>query len=206
MSVIAIFLLSPGGWAALAACATAIAAIPAFAVALSQLLEARRLRTERFQPYVVAYLAPIDARPKFIDLVIKNTGLTAATDIQVTFAKPLDSAALAKAGHSPIKLPEKIPVLVPGQEWRCFWDFLPERREAGLDLDNAATVSFKDWRRRTPFGPYTYDIDWQAQFDQSFIQIHGLHDVALELKAIRKLMREKNSHEMRRQRPRESSE
>jgi len=188
MSVIAIFLLSPGGWAALAACATAVAAIPALAVAVSQPLEARRLRTERFQPYVVVYLTPIDVRPHFIDLVIKNTGLTAATDVQVKFAKPLESAALGKAGHSPIKLPKQIPVLVPGQEWRCFWDYMPERREAGLDLDNVATVNFKDWRRHTAFGPYTYDIDWQAQFNQSFIEIHGLHDIALELKAIRKLM------------------
>lgn len=188
--IIASFLLSPGGWAALAACITAAVAVVAAGIALSQLSEARRLRREQSQPYVVVFLGAIEGDPQHMDLVIKNTGSTAATDVRATFSQPLDSGALAPE-HSPIKVPDRIPVLVPGQEWRSFWDFLPARTDAGLALENVATVCFKDWRGKDSFGPYTFEIDWQAEIDRGFVIRRGMHELVREIEQIRQMLHRK---------------
>ena len=43
-------------------------------------------------------------------------------------------------------MPETLPVLVPGQEWRTFWDTTFDRRESDLPRRHEATVKFKDSR------------------------------------------------------------
>jgi hypothetical protein len=70
-------------WSALAESITAIVALSAGVIASRQLREARRLRLEQAQPYVVAYAEHTPAGPFTIDIVIRNFGTTAAYDIEV---------------------------------------------------------------------------------------------------------------------------
>ena len=96
LSAAAEFIMSPGGWTGLAACITAAVAIGAAIIGRNQLSEARRLRKEQAQPYVVVFLSQIEGDAQHMDLVIKNFGKTAATDVRVAFPVALESGALAR--------------------------------------------------------------------------------------------------------------
>ena len=181
--------LTPDAWTSLATwtgvlVATA-AATAAVVVGRRQLDEAQRLRNEQAQPYVVVFADDSGGDPRHIDLVIKNFGQTAATDIRVTFSEPLHSAVLEE--QSPIKVPEVIPVLVPGQEWRTFWDFTPRRDASDLPRRYDAEVRFKDARGKQEFD-YQFVFDWQALIDRGFIDIRTLHDAARALDEISKTL------------------
>jgi hypothetical protein len=65
-------------WTALATWVTADVALDAGIIALRQLGEARRLRLEQAQPYVVAYMEPSAGAWWLIDLVVRNFDTTAA--------------------------------------------------------------------------------------------------------------------------------
>jgi hypothetical protein len=106
-------------WSALAGWATAAVALIAGGVAVGQLGEARRLRLEQAQPYVVVFMEASAAGSWYVDLVIRNFGTTATHDVRLE----IEPAPHRHAGRSGVVwLPESIPVLVPGQEWRTFWD------------------------------------------------------------------------------------
>src|SRR5262245_14565535 len=74
---------TPEDWTAAAAWVTAFVAIAAAVVGLGQLAEARRVRLEQSQPYVVIFMEPSRAGTYFIDLVVRNFGTTAAYDVRV---------------------------------------------------------------------------------------------------------------------------
>ena len=180
------FLMSPGGWTALAACVAASVAIIAAIIGGWQLSEARTLRLEQAQPYVVVFTDESGGDPRHIDLVIKNLGSTAAQDVCVTFSSPLHSAVLQE--HSPIKTPSLIPVLVPGQEWRTFWDFTPARAAASeMPREYSADIAFRDSRGKKSFR-FTFEIDWQVLIDGAFVTIYTVHDAARALREISALM------------------
>jgi hypothetical protein len=180
------FLMSPNGWTALGACVAAGVAIIAAVIGGWQLFEARRLRREQTQPYVVVFTDESGNDPRHIDLVIKNFGATAAKDVRVTFSAPLDSAVLGEhSAYSPIRTPEVIPVLVPSQEWRTFWDFSPARDEAKeLPRQYTATVVFKDLHRKKPY-EFKFVLDWDVLISRAFVTVRNLHDIgraALEIR------------------------
>lgn len=149
---------SPGAWAALAAWTTAGVAVAAGAVAMGQLGEARRLRLEQAQPYVVAFMADA-SRPKYVDLVIRNFGLTAAADVRVEIDPVPQRSVFAGESWETVSWPARIPVLVPGQEWRTLWDHIPSRDEADLPVRHDAVVRLTDSQRRQAFC-FEYVLDW----------------------------------------------
>jgi hypothetical protein len=101
---------SAEAWAASAAWVTAGVAVAAGVIALSQLGEARRLRLEQAQPYVVVFMADTD-RPKYVDLVIRNFGLTAATDVRVEIDPAPQRSFFAGERWETVSWPTRIPVL-----------------------------------------------------------------------------------------------
>jgi hypothetical protein len=180
--------LPAAAWSALAAWTAVLIALAVGFLARRQLAEARRLRLERSQPYVVVYADESPAGPANIDLVIKNFGLTAATDVRVTFSPPLDSAALSRE-HSPIRTPEAIPVLVPGQEWRTFWDTTHHRhRASGLPTTYTADVAFKDSHGKGDHR-FQFDLDWNVLIDRGFVTVYNEHDAAAALREISQVLR-----------------
>ncbi len=75
------------------------------------------------------------AAPKFMDLVVRNFGATAATDIVLRIDPAPQRATASQEGHEEVWLPDRIRTLVAGQEWREMWDErpatdLPDHHEA----------------------------------------------------------------------------
>lgn len=179
MVLASIWHLSADVWTAIATWVAAIVALVAAAVAgtvgLRQLEEARTLRREESQPYVVVMLDESGIGRSHFDLVIRNTGRTPAYGVRVSFDHPLHSAALPPP-HSPVRTPGEIPVLVPGQEWRTFWDWAGKRVEAGnLPMRYTATVRFRD-TQQNELGPFQFVIDWEIVGMSGSIAVSGLHD------------------------------
>src|ERR1700723_3494589 len=86
--------LTPDAWTAIATWAAVCIALGAAIVGLRQLGEAKRLREAQAQPYVVVFTDDAAGDPQNVDLVIKNFGTTAATNVRVKFSTPLASAVL----------------------------------------------------------------------------------------------------------------
>src|SRR3954465_14518190 len=136
---------SAEAWAALAAWTTAAVAIAAGLIALRQLGETCRVCLGQAQPYVAVFLDWSPAGVGIFDLVVRNFGTTAAGDVVVTITPTPQRLG---GGQKPqeVVLPQAIPTLVPGQEWRTLWDSIFARNEAETDLPDRheAVVVFKD--------------------------------------------------------------
>jgi hypothetical protein len=170
-----------GTWAAVAVALGAV--IVARRIANSQLGDAKRSRREQAQPYVAVYMEHSPTGPFVIDLVIKNFGRTAAHDVKIDF-DPAPKIAATDGEH--LWLPDTIPVLVPGQEWRTFWDTTIARAKSSLPTRYTATVEFSDTRGK--LGPYTFVIDWKHEVERGLVETYGVHHVADALRDIRGLL------------------
>jgi hypothetical protein len=193
VSVLAAALSSwpPEAWTALAAWVTAAIALVAGIVAWRQLSEARRLRREQAQPYVAVFMDHSGADPKFMDLVVRNFGKTAATDIVVRIDPAPQRAAASEGGYEKVWLPDRLPTLVPGQEWREMWDFTPDRAATDLPNHHEAVVTFKD-----PQGGkhcFSYILDWGTIRNRMSVKVYGIHDAAKALREIGKTLSKSDS-------------
>jgi hypothetical protein len=172
--------MSATEWSALAAWAGVLLASVAGVVAMSQLREARRLRRAQAQPYVVAFLDHSETGPWVVDLVIKNFGTTAATDVRLT----IEPAAERAAGErGPVVLPETIPTLVPGQAWRTLWDTTMARAGSELPSRHAAEVTFRDSEGKELI--YGFVLDWEPLMQRDVVTVYGAHHAAEALRDIR---------------------
>ncbi|HEY4268745.1 MAG TPA: hypothetical protein VGM94_11190 [Galbitalea sp.] len=173
---------------AAAAALTFLVAVAAAIVALVQVVEARKTRDEQTRPYVVAYLV----KDRFIlDLVIKNFGTTPARNVRVTSNKEMHRVTPQNAMVDKIELFDSMPVLVPGQEWKTFFDSgrdLAQAKAAGNPHDvYTLTITCDDWRGR-PVEPETFALDWR-QFESILYSTpktiedvaKGVEDIAKEL-------------------------
>jgi len=178
--------ISDAGWSAIAACGGLVLAIAAAIFGYRQFREARRTREEQAQPYVAIYMEPTEADPSAVDLVIKNFGATAAQDIHVTIEPPLKQYA---GGHvADIKVPSLIRTLVPGQDWRTFWDTARARTSEEIPRHHTVTIDFEDTRERR-LGPYNFDLDWDAVIDRGYLVTYGMHELARAVRDIRDLLK-----------------
>lgn len=177
---------SPETWSAIAAWVTAGIAVVAGTVAWSQLREARRLRREQAQPYVAVFMDHSAADPQFLDLVIRNFGTTAATNVVVQIDPKPQRASASEVGHRDVWMPERIPTLVPAQEWRQLWDHTPTRVETELPERHSATVTFRDSRNEEH--RFEYDLDWGATRSRMYVTTYGIHHGVKALRDIRKIL------------------
>jgi hypothetical protein len=180
---------SPASWSAVAACVGVLLALIGGMVAFGQLSEARRLRLEQAQPYVVVSMEGSPAGSWVIDLVIKNLGQTAATDVRLKFTPALQRAAPPGSNITAVAIPDSIPLLVPGQEWRTLWDTTQARKDSKLPDEHTVSVTFRDLRGKQSFGPFTFVLDWKIT-QRDVVSVHGMHDAAGALQDIRSLLRD----------------
>jgi hypothetical protein len=173
--------ISNPAWTALAAWAAVGLALLAGLVAFFQLREARRLRAAQAQPYVAIYTEENAAVWTAIDLVIKNFGATVAMDIRVA----IDPAPQRAAGGSieDVWTPQTIETLVPGQEWRTFWDTTLGREESELPSRYDAKLVFAD-TNGAQFN-YAFVLDWEPLTKRGAIVASTPHDGVQALEAIR---------------------
>jgi len=186
--------LSDGAdWATIiAAVGTLVAALIAFLA----ILEARRLNTEKSQPYVVASLEPHDQVPWFMELVVRNLGQTAATDVVLRFdPQPVRTRKTDEGEQKPILLPDSFPVLVPGQRWSTSWDSIFDRHKSDLPKRHEVTITYKgiDGKEQTPT---RFVLDWDTYFNRGHLGIKTLNNVAQELSGINSQLQKMLSPEL----------
>lgn len=181
--------LSPEVWTAFGTCVAGGAAVVALVVAviagLRQLGEAQRLRREQAQPYVAVFIDETGTGIHQYDLVVKNFGATAATDVRVKITPKPRSANLrnSEVEHW-LKVPDTIPVLVPGQQWDAYWDWSGALDEAkDLPRTYEAEVSFSDSRGHH-VDTYRFVLDWEALIARGSQTRYGIHHVAHALQDI----------------------
>lgn len=172
----------PTDWTALAAGVTATTAVVAGTVALLQLRHARALRREQAQPYVVAYMDTWGPDPRFVDIVIRNFGSTLARDVRITMT-PSPQQAIAGEDPEDVWLPDSIPALVPGQEWRTLWGFAPSRVDSDLPARHDVLIDYNDSHGR-PLPSTPSVLDWAAHQGRQFVTTYGLHEAAKALREI----------------------
>jgi hypothetical protein len=170
-------LLSAEEWQAVGTLGTLLVAVAAAVVALVQVRQATRLREEQARPYVVAYIDRV--APTVVDLVIKNFGATVARDIALQWDR-LPTIHRGQ-GVEAMNLAQRLPLLVPGQEWRTVWDIQGKR--IGTEEPYTLTLTYRDARRRLlpaePFelgtGHFSHAMIWDRP---------GLHEIGESLQRI----------------------
>ncbi len=176
---------TPDHWAALGTNVTALIALAAGVVAWRQLREARRLRLEQAQPYVVCFAERTPGHDQALDIVIRNFGTTAARDVTLTVTPPLMRSGHAGQPPEEVNLPDRLPVLVPGQEWRTWWDLGTSRADAELISRHDAVVNYKDSQGK-PLPSTPSVIDWADFSQRTWLVTYGMHETATALRELSK--------------------
>ncbi|TYP88445.1 hypothetical protein [Blastococcus xanthinilyticus] len=177
---------TPNDWAAFGTNATALIALAAGFVAWRQLREARRLRLEQAQPYVVCFAERTPGHDQGLDIVVRNFGTTVARDVTLTVTPPLLRSGRPDEPPEEVALPKQLPVLVPGQEWRTFWDLGSNRAQAEkLVSRHEAVVSYRDSQGKS-LPPTPSVIDWDDFSDSTWLITYGMHEAATALRELSK--------------------
>jgi hypothetical protein len=174
------------------AVATAVQAavvVVAAVIAWGQVREARALRIDQAQPYVIVYLKETAASRHLVDLVIENVGRTAARDVRISITPPPksaldqgdDSDRFARWGA----LRDGIDTLAPRQRLSSLFDGLIQRFPSDLPRKYDVTVRFRDDRGDRPH-EYHYTLDFDTYFGAQFVAEKGIHDAARALEEILK--------------------
>ncbi|GAA1622633.1 hypothetical protein GCM10009744_07400 [Kribbella alba] len=176
---------TPEQWQAVGTMATAFIALAAAVFAWQQVRHARKLREEQAQPYVVVDFE--SSRNILINLVVRNTGLTVAHDVKLTFDPPListfDDTRKPTLAES-LFIVKGIPTMPPGRTWAALYERGPDRY-ARDDLPRAydVTVTYRDSQGRKYSLPYRLDLD--IFFGIRNVGLQDIHDVSQDLRKIR---------------------
>ncbi|OBJ70953.1 hypothetical protein [Mycobacterium sp. 1274756.6] len=172
-----------------------------------QLRAGARVRAARERPYVSMYMEPHPADWHLIELVVRNFGRTAAYDIGFDFVAPPTVAAYENAQDGfadviTLPLPERLPTLAPGQEWRLVWDSARDRDQIGSQIESRFTgfVTYFDraeehagsrrwWRRRRRPLRTEVVLDWEELAPTQRIELMTNHDLARREKQKLELLR-----------------
>ncbi|MCS3442813.1 hypothetical protein [Microbacterium phyllosphaerae] len=148
--------------------------------------QARELERERSQPYVVAYTEPSGATPTIIDLVVRNYGATAAQNVRLEL-DPWPVRSDGTADGERIAVPDPIPVLAPGQEWRTMWDSASERGSSAHPDRHVGLVRYEGIDRESRKSEVV--LDWAVYKTRRWVQVYGEHDSAKALREMRGVMK-----------------
>lgn len=184
-------------WAATAAAVGALATVLVAMVAViyakrqvdglrQQVTDAQVARREQAQPYIVAYAEVSAGQPHFIDLVIRNLGVTGAHNVRLSCSPELQRSASGGVGAEPVMFPEAFPFLAPGQEWRTFWDSDIDRKRAELPDRYEFTAAFAD---SLGVEHITRSVlDWSMFRHRMWPERRSTHDIAKVLDDMRKTL------------------
>lgn len=182
-------------WVAVGTWATVVIASVAAFVGLRQAREARQLRIEQAQAYVVAYIVQNRHMAEAVELVIQNVGVTAARDVRLTVDRPLLRTPRLGGGSGLVPeelwFPELIPFLAPGQEWRTVWDLTRSRNESDALRDDPAYVMTITYIGVESAGRQTTvaTLDWSPFKGRIWMDEKTVHHVAKALVEVRNLMK-----------------
>ena len=152
-------------------------------VAIVQLKDARDVRWEQALPYVAGYLDPDPTDPKIIYLTIKNFGATIAENLELEITPEAERSS--GVGGGTLNLPKTMPALVPGQEWRTFWDFSVYRHQEQMLKRHTLVISYADSRGAR----HSMDsvLDWESYtLGRRWIGRKSIHHVGESVAKIEK--------------------
>lgn len=175
--------------------ATFLVALIALVFAAGQINESKIARRQvdeierkKAEPSVVAYMEKAPS-PYIIELVVKNFGPTPAYDVVVTSDTPIQRTGdNDRSVAEDVEIPDVIPFLAPGQEWRTIWDVahtrsdhenLPDRHEVTVEfkgIDNVALSSRSV-------------LDWGSLKSTRFMTTLGVHDLAKATKEMARTLK-----------------
>ncbi|UTT63581.1 hypothetical protein [Microcella humidisoli] len=159
-------------WQAVGSMGTLAVALAAAVFAYFQVREAAKTRRDQARPYVVAFLER--SAHSSVDLIIKNFGQTAARDIRLVWDRPVRSTFGRGKGEE-MKLPDALPILAPGQEWKTVWDF-NGRRIDEAEPAHLLELSFRGTRRREVHRE-EFEIGSKHLHHEMRIVRNGLHEI-----------------------------
>ncbi|BBY17647.1 hypothetical protein [Mycolicibacterium litorale] len=191
--------LGSAGWLAVAAWAALLLGVVALIVVTRALRRTRDLRADELKPHVVMFMEPHPSDWHVIELVVRNFGQSAAHDIRFDFTHPPTVARYEERvdGHPDIvelELPNELPVLAPGQEWRTVWDSAVDRNELAGSIRSRfdGLVTFYD-RPRASRRPKEYTnrvvLDWATLQPVQRLELMSSHDLARQEKQKLELLR-----------------
>jgi hypothetical protein len=148
-----------------------------------QLSEAKKLREDQTQPFVVVDLVESGV-DKFWDLEIKNIGATMARDVHFEFDPALQSS-LEHVDFSQLRIiQEGLKTLAPGKKFHTSFDFGPSRYEAGLPDIYEVRVTYRGPRGSRVYND-TMHLDVGLYWNRSSVRIYRVHDIYKEIKKLR---------------------
>lgn len=172
-------------WSAVGTWVTLLVGAAALYFAKGQLDEAsqareqtKELELEKSQPYVVLTMEE-SVGPEFIDLVVRNYGHTVAYDVKIE----LDPWPKRAEDEQDVRVPEVIPVMAPGQEWRTHWDFGRERMKSELPDRHVGKVTYLGINKAKLSSDVI--LDWSIYKSRIWTVKHGMHDLAKAVREIR---------------------
>lgn len=144
--------------------------------------DARNLQLEAIQPYVMMYMERSGASDRLVDLVAKNFGQTAATNVRVSFEPHPQRSSQGQQPPEDVRWPDAIPTLAPGQEHRVLWDSglarlgsenpthgeLPDRHEVTVTYSDAHGTALTS----------TAILDWSVYKQRRWAPVKTLHNLA----------------------------
>ncbi|WP_156094004.1 hypothetical protein [Lentzea aerocolonigenes] len=172
-------------WSAVALWAALLAATVGLVLVLAQVREARKLRLEQAQPFVMVDFERHSSLPDVIMLVVENSGATAAFDVKLRFTPELQLSSLqrdAKLLDSSL-LRNGIPTMPPSKRIETVFDLLSMQIEESLPTSYRAVVQYRDSMGHAYSDIYTLDLAWVRGL--SYIPRKDIHDVAMRLQEIR---------------------
>lgn len=177
---------------AVAACVQTGILVVAASIAFWQVLEARRIRKEQAQPYVVVSLETDPSSPHLIYLVVKNLGKTVARNIKIKF-QPTIVSSLDREGSAPritdwVAINEAIPTLAPNQSMRTLIDsafnrFADDAPPAMKEKVLATVTYFGDRKADRPY-KYEYDLDFKVFYGAHYVGRKNLDHLVKAMEGI----------------------
>ncbi|MEU7051494.1 hypothetical protein [Streptomyces eurythermus] len=175
----------PGWISAISSALTLMVAVIAAVAAFRQVREARTLRLEQAQPFVVLDIETSGTGHPHTDLVIRNIGQTLAYDVRLKFSPELQSTMDEDNTLGPLAdasiFKRGIPSMPPGREYRMLFEDMPARYESDLTRQYDLEISYFNSRGEQETLKQVLDLD--AFYGYGTVRVHDTHHIAKTLRA-----------------------
>jgi hypothetical protein len=175
-------------WTAAGTIWTALVATAAAVFAWRQVGEARRLREAQAQPFILVTIGTSEHNMERLEVVVENIGQTLARDVSFTFTPELvsklweETPALDLNGS--VLFTNGFPSMPPGMRVARVFEYADNRDpDDGLPWRYTVAVTFSDYRGENP-QTLTYDVDLLPLTSGGYANVHGLHQIAENLKSL----------------------
>ena len=185
--------IGSGTWLAVAAWAAVALGVAVLIYANRQLKRNRELSAEQLRPHVTAFMERNGTDWHIVELVVRNFGNADAHDLRFAF---FNWPTVAQYEHGvldgmpeivELQIPQEMPILAPGQEWRTVWDSDRDRAQLGDRIESrfVGSVTYydrpaDDESRRNKRRTFQSKVilDWNSLQPAPRLELLTSHDLA----------------------------